>query len=360
MTNLDALLAEYDATLPLAEASTISGAFYTDAGIADLERRTVWSRAWVHVARAADLLAPGDFVTANVAGEPVVVVRGQDAALRAFFNVCRHHAAEIMTAPRGNAERLRCPYHGWTYALDGALRSAPELGTVCRFLLEENSLIPLRVDTYEGLVFVCLDPNAPALRDYLAPMSARLAHLSIGRLQFFRRREWELQCNWKVFVDNYLDGGYHVPFLHRELNRVLSYADYQVETFAHTCLQSSEVSATEGSAAYRKGAAHYWWVYPNLMLNAYDGYLDTNLVVPLAVDRTRVIFDFYFPEGSSAEDNEKSVATAVRVQDEDLAICESVQRGLGSRAYGKGRLSQKREAGEHLFHRLLVADLRSR
>ena len=170
-------------------------------------------------------------------------------------------------------------------------------------------------------------------------------------------------CNWKVFVDNYLDGGYHVPHLHKGLDSVLDYSKYMIENGEHFCLQWSPLvseGAEAQTGAVRKGdRALYYWIYPNFMINWYQGAMDTNLVIPRGVDKTEVIFDFYFPDVSAAarERNQASIEVGQRIQDEDVAICKSVQRGLSSRAYNAGRLSVRREAGEHLFHRLLHADL---
>ncbi len=359
---LEEILGDYDDAAPLAEAWTIPGSWYTDPRIAELERRTVFSRSWQVVGRAEKVEKPGQYVTAEVAGEPVVVVRGKDGVLRGFFNVCRHHAAAVMTEPCGEAERLRCPYHGWTYALDGRLLSTPELDGIVGFNRDYHGLVPLGVATWEKLVFVHLDAERPPIGEWLGELVGQVAGLELGKLHFAERREWTIQCNWKVFVDNYLDGGYHVPYLHRGLNSVLSFKDYTIESWSRFCLQSSPI-ADDGDAAtasVRRGRALYYWVYPNLMLNWYDGYLDTNLVVPLGIDRMKVIFDFYFADVGEAarEHNRKSLEVSGRIQDEDLAICEAVQRGLGSRAYRAGRLAPRREAGEHLFHRLLAADLR--
>jgi choline monooxygenase len=358
------MLEDFDAVAPLDEASSIPGSWYTDPRVADLERRAVWGRTWQLVARAEQVASPGQYVTAEIAGEPIVVVRGKDGVLRAFFNVCRHHAAAVCTKPEGRAEALRCPYHGWTYSLDGRLKSTSEMEGARCFVLEENSLVPVpHVATWEGLVLVNLDPAAPSLEAHLGGLVARVAPLGLADLKFAGRREWILNCNWKVFVDNYLDGGYHVPFLHRGLNSILSYKEYTIENFERVCLQSSPIDSSGGeamTAAVRKGQALYFWLYPNLMLNWYEGYLDTNLVLPLGVDRMKVIFDFWFADVSESarERNAQSMAVSERIQDEDHAICESVQRGLSSRAYVRGRLSPRREAGERLFHQLLATDLR--
>jgi choline monooxygenase len=363
--SLEDVLSGFDAAAPLERASTIPADWYTDPRVEALERRTVWSRTWQLVGRTAQVAEPGEFVTAEVAGEPVVVVRGTDGVVRGFFNVCRHHAAAVMTAPCGKVDRLRCPYHGWTYDLAGRLRGVPEFDGVCDFDRGATGLVPLAVASWEGLVFVHLDPDPVPLERYLGELVGQVAPLGLTALQFSERREYTLSCNWKVFVDNYLDGGYHVPHLHASLNSVLRYTDYTIENFERFCLQSSPIAGDgEGdpaTAAVRKGRALYYWIYPNLMLNWYAGHLDTNLVIPLAVDRTKVVFEFFFDDTGPAhrEANRQSVAVSERIQDEDVAICESVQRGLGSRAYRAGRLSVRREAGENLFHKLLARDLRS-
>jgi choline monooxygenase len=363
--SLEQVLSRFDDTAPLERAWTIPAEWYIDPRVAALERRTVWSRTWQLVGRAAQVAQPGEFVTAEVGGEPVLVVRGNDGVLRGFFNVCRHHAAAVMTAPCGKVDRLRCPYHGWTYDLAGQLRGVPEFDGVCEFDRAATGLVPLAVATWEGLVFVHLDADPLPLERYLGELVGQVAPLGLGALQFCERREYSLACNWKVFVDNYLDGGYHVPHLHRSLNSILTYTDYTIECFERFCLQSSPIedgtTADPATAASRKGRALYYWVYPNLMLNWYQGHLDTNLVVPLAVDRTKVVFEFFFDDLSAArgEANRQSIAVSERIQDEDVAICESVQRGLGSRAYRAGRLSVRREAGENLFHKLLARDLRA-
>jgi choline monooxygenase len=359
---LEDVIASFDDSLPLPRAWTLPGTWYTDPRVEALERRTVWSRTWQLVARTDQLAEPGHYITAEVAGEPIVVVRGGDDVLRGFFNVCRHHAAAVMTAPCGKADRLRCPYHGWTYDLEGRLRGLPELDGVLDFDKGAMGLVPVHVATWESFVFVYLDPDPPPLAAYLGELVGQVAPLHLGKLAFCERRAYELRCNWKVFVDNYLDGGYHVPHLHHGLSSILEYTDYTIENFERFCLQSSPIDTTGGeamTASVRKGRALYYWIYPNLMLNWYEGYLDTNLVVPLGIDRVKVIFDFYFDDLGQTERNRASMAVSERIQDEDHAICESVQRGLGSRAYRAGRLSVRREAGENLFHKLLARDLKA-
>jgi phenylpropionate dioxygenase-like ring-hydroxylating dioxygenase large terminal subunit len=358
------ILSLYNAEAPLAEALTIPAPWYTDNRIAELEAATVFSKTWQMVGRADQVEKAGQFVTASVAGEPIVVVRGQDGVLRGFFNVCRHHAAAVVTEACGQASILHCPYHGWNYGLDGSLKGMPEFEGVKNFERRDHGLVPLKAETWESFVFVNLDPKAGSLGDFLGGLAPRVAPLGVSQLHYFDSRIYDIHCNWKVFVDNYLDGGYHVPHLHKGLNSVLDYKQYTIETEDRYCLQSSPMVSSEEDAATgatRKGdRAWYFWQYPNLMINCYAGYMDTNLVLPLDTDHCRVIFDFYFADVSDArrEHNQQSVEVGDRVQQEDLGICADVQRGLKSRAYGAGRLSVRREAGEHLFHRLLAADLK--
>jgi len=361
---LTSILALYDETAALKDAYTIPAPWYLDAGIAQLEQKRVFGGTWQAIARTDQLTQPGDYVTAEFGGEPILAARGADAKLRAFFNVCRHHAAAVATSPCGNAQLFRCPYHAWNYGLDGSLKGMPEFAGVCNFDQAANGLVPVAIDTWERFVFVNLAPNPEPLPLYLADLVSLVSPLELDSLHFHSRKEYTLNCNWKVYVDNYLDGGYHVPHLHKGLNSVLDYSHYTIENGRHFCLQSSPMVASDEHAqvsATRKGdRAWYFWIYPNFMINIYEGVMDTNLVLPLGPDRCRVIFDFYFSDVSPAreEPNLASIATSDKVQDEDVGICESVQKGLASRAYGAGRLSVKREAGEHLFHRLLARDLK--
>jgi choline monooxygenase len=362
--NVRDVLNLYNPHDPLEEAWTIPAPWYFDPRIAELERASVFSSTWQVVGRADQVRDNGQFFTADLAGEPLVIARGEDGQLRAFYNVCRHHAAAVVTEAQGCAKQFRCPYHGWTYAIDGTLKGMVEFDGVCNFDRAKNGLVPVRVDVWENFVFVNLDGRAAPLRDFLGVVSELVAPLELAKkLHFFDRRVYTLNCNWKVYVDNYLDGGYHVPHAHKGLSSVIEYTKYTIENFDRACLQSSPLSSDSSSetgvAATRQGRAFYLWLYPNFMINAYEGVMDTNLVLPLGVNRCAVVFDYYFADTSAAAEarHKESIAVSERVQDEDMAICDAVQRGLGSRAYVAGRLSVRREAGEHLFHRLLHADL---
>jgi choline monooxygenase len=362
--NIHNLLNLYNPSDPLGHAWTIPSPWYFDRQVEQLERDGVFARNWMVVGRVDQVREKGQFFTEEIAGEPLVVARGDDGQLRAFYNVCRHHAATVVTESQGCSKQFRCPYHGWTYGNDGALKGMVEFEGVCNFDRGKNGLVPVRLATWENFVFVNLDGHAAPLEEYLGVVPGLVAPLQLTKkLKYFDRRIYTLNCNWKVYVDNYLDGGYHVPHAHKGLSSVIEYTKYTIENFDRACLQSSPLSSNSKSkaevAATRQGSAFYLWIYPNFMINSYEGVMDTNLVLPLGVDKCAVVFDYYFSDVSkkAAKKNQASIKVSEKVQDEDEAICDSVQKGLGSRAYVAGRLSVRREAGEHLFHRLLHKDL---
>jgi choline monooxygenase len=362
---LRTILDAYDPHQPLACASTIPADWYTDPRLLEREQRTAFARSWQLAGRVDQLRAAGDFVAFDLpGGEPIVLVRGDDEVLRGFFNVCRHHAAAVVGEPQGSARTLRCPYHGWTYGLDGALKGTPDFAGVCDFDRGANGLVPVEIGVWEHWIFARVETGGPSLAAALGEdLVGRVAALNIGTLRWVERRHYMVDCNWKVFVDNYLDGGYHVPHLHKGLDSVLDYSRYTIELGERFCLQSSPMvreGADTRTADVRSGErASYVWIYPNLMINCYGGAMDTNLVIPRGVARTEVIFDYFFADVSAEARprNLASIAVSEQIQEEDVGICASVQRGLSSRAYTAGRLSVRREAGEHLFHRLLHADL---
>jgi choline monooxygenase len=247
---LSAKLGAFDPTLPLERARTIPALWYFDPEVHEAERRSVFGGTWQAAGRADQVAGPGQFFTADVAGEPVLVVRDEKGTLRAFHNVCRHRAAQVINEPAGKVSRLRCRYHGWTYDLAGRLRGTPEFDGVADFRREDNGLAPLAVDVWGPLVFVHGGPPpAQPLADFLAPLPERLGALGADKLHFVDRKEYVLACNWKVFVDNYLDGGYHVNTVHPGLAGAINYAKYRTDVFAHTSVQVAPLRASDDATA---------------------------------------------------------------------------------------------------------------
>ena len=345
----------------LAFAATPPAAWYTDPRVLAAEQTQVFARTWQLVGRSEQVERPGQYFTATVADEPVIVVRGADERLRACSNVCRHRAGPV-AAGCGERKSFQCGYHGWTYALDGRLTGTPEFDGVADFDKAAHTLPQFRVETWGPLVFVNLDLHCAPLRETLGDIPARVgARDDWAMMKLAARKDWYVDCNWKTYVDNYLEG-YHIPIVHTALNRELDYARYRTETkrfysIQHAPLRRATATRLQTGAGETDDAAQYFWVFPNLMLNVYADNYSTNLILPLEPERTLTVFEWYFRDTDSAEIQERvrrTVEFSDEIQREDIRICETVQRGLRSRTYTRGRYSVKRENGVHHFHGLLA------
>lgn len=360
-------LARFDPGVPLPRATTPPASWYTEPAFLELEHERLFRRSWQPLALAERLVRPGDFEAGRLGREPLVAVRGGDGALRVLRNVCLHHAAEVASGS-GHARRLVCPYHGWSYELDGRLAATPRCEGMEALAPGEASLAAVPARRLGPLV-LAVAGGAPLRADPVdGALERRLAEAGLDGLRFVRRRTYELRCNWKVFVDNYLDGGYHVAPLHRDLGAQLDAASYRTQICGDAAVQSVGAAATPAPSADLpervRGGALYVWVHPNLMLNRYGPFLDTNHVVPVAADRCRVVFDWFVepdaPELAGPEGEtflERCLAASDAVQREDEAVCESVQRGLASSGYDRGRYAPRLEHAAWHFHRLLARDL---
>lgn len=336
----------------LRRASTLPSRYYTDPAALGEENRLLFGRTWQLAGRAGQVRQRGDYFTAEVAGEPLLVVRGADGILRAMSNVCRHRAGPVAKG-EGRRPVLQCGYHGWTYALDGRLTKTPEFDAVEGFDRAACRLPQFRAEVWNELVFVNLGSGAGSLGDFLGELLSDMPPHDYSGFRLAQRKVWELNCNWKVYVDNYLEG-YHIPIVHPGLFRELDYPNYRTETKESYSIQ---FAPTKGAKRIRTSGGEdevrYFWIFPNLMLNVYPDNFSTNLILPLGAGRTATVFDWYFrdPESSKREIDE-TVAFSDEIQIEDIAICEAVQRGLRSRTYEAGRFSPQRENGVHHFHQL--------
>jgi len=339
-------------------ASTLPPTCYTATDMLALETDKVFSRTWQLVGRVDQFSKPGDFLTATVANEPVLIVRDQGGELRALSNVCRHRAGPV-AAGAGNCRAFRCGYHGWTYGLDGRLLATPEFDGVEGFDKEKHGLPRFLLEVWQGHVFVNLDENAAALREFVGGIEVRAAQLDMKSCRFVERKDWYLDCNWKNYVDNYLEG-YHVPVVHPRLNREIDYSSYRTETGRFHSVQYSPIrrSASGGLGAGpddSSAEALYFWIFPNLMINVYPDNYSTNLILPLGPERTLTVFEWFFRNPDDPQVRARirqAIEFSDEIQREDIAICEAVQRGLSSRTYEAGRYSVRRESGVHHFHGL--------
>ena len=354
-------------------AWTLPSRLYTEPSVLALEKEKIFRRTWQlagttrHAcggsAGAPKTLAdPETYLCADVVGEPVVLSHDAAGVLRAFSNVCRHRAGPIAEGA-GCRSNFRCGYHGWTYTLDGRLIGTPDVEGMEFFDRSTMGMVPLALAAWEQFLFVNFDSAAPPLAAFLEDIPERAGRFAVPEFEFAERRYYVVECNWKVYVDNYLEG-YHIPVAHPGLMREIDYSGYRVEPRRYSSRQIAPVrpKAPEGSDARVYGdpgqdEALYYWVFPNLMLNLYPENLQTNLVVPLTNEKTLVIFEWYYRDAASPavrERMQRAVEFSHQVQNEDIHLCEAVQRGLRSSTYDRGRYSVKRENGVHHFHSLLV------
>jgi choline monooxygenase len=341
---------------------TIDSSYYIDPARLEEEKHKIFSRTWQLAGRTENVASPGSYFTADVFGEPVLVVRDKQGALRAFHNVCRHRAGPVAQGC-GRRDVFQCGYHGWTYTLDGRLIGTPEVDGVEFFDRSTMGLHPIRVEMWEQFVFVNLDATAPPLAKFLGEIPGSETRGPIREMRFVERRDYLVECNWKVYVDNYLEG-YHIPIAHPTLMREIEYGEYRTITRRFSSWQHAPLRRDGRDSAartYAKGEgsddAVYLWVFPNLMLNLYPGNLQTNLIIPVSHDRTLTVFEWFFAGEDSAAQREtirRVIELGEVTQKEDVHLCETVQRGLRSRSYSRGRYSVRREQGVHHFHSLLL------
>lgn len=350
-------MTDYQFDPRLAFARTIPSRYYLDAEILDAENRSVFGRTWQLAGRIEQVRDPGQFFTTTIADEPVLIVRGGDGELRALSNVCRHRAGPVAKG-EGKRPVLQCGYHGWTYALDGRLLQTPEMNGIECFDRDDFSLPRFRVDVWNELVFVNLDRAAAPLGEFLGDLLDRLAPRDYTGYRLAARKEWSLDCNWKVYVDNYLEG-YHIPIVHPGLFREIDYPSYRTETRPNYSIQHAPLKRPERVRVSDPAEEiDYFWIWPNLMLNVYPDNFSTNIIIPLGPTRTLTLFEWYFRDPDSPGQRQRideTIAFSDEIQLEDIDICEAVQRGLRSSTYDNGRYSPSRENGVHHFHGLYAA-----
>ncbi|CAL5219950.1 g1882 [Coccomyxa viridis] len=350
----------HSAALPIEEASTPPSSWYTTPEVLEREVAQVFTQHWVCVGHLGGLESPGSFQSGTYLDMPWVVTRADDGQLRAFHNVCQHHAAAVATGS-GCAQVLRCSYHGWEYGLNGRLRKAPGADGIRSFHADQIALQPIGVAMLGHLCFLHFGSERGSLQDQLGDdqlQDMAAAGIMDAGLRHVATRNYSLKCNWKVFADNYLDGGYHVPVAHPDLAAALDLTTYSSKIYRTSSVQSCRAKGTPEARLGDREAA-YAFLYPNLMVNRYGPWMDTNIVTPTGPESCIVRFDWWLEEHLCHDSalTEQSLADSEQVQQEDIALCEAVQRGLRSPAYDSGRYAPQFEEPMFHFHKLLHADL---
>ncbi|KAK6139794.1 hypothetical protein DH2020_026470 [Rehmannia glutinosa] len=363
------LVQEFNPEIPIEEAFTPPSSWYTDPDFYSLELNQIFYKGWQPVGYTEQIKEPRDFFTGRLGSIEYVVCRDEKGTLHAFHNVCRHHAS-LVASGTGKKSCFVCPYHGWTYGLDGALVKATRIKGIKNFKVNEMGLVPLKVAVWGPFVLINFDgvspnedPGTEAVgNEWLGSAAEILSSSGVDTsLDYVCRRVYTLECNWKVFCDNYLDGGYHVPYAHKDLASGLQLDSYSTKMYEKVSIQSCRGNTKDHEEGFDRLGSEtlYAFVYPNFMINRYGPWMDTNLVLPLGPRKCQVIFDYFLD--ASLRDNsdfiEKSLEDSERVQDEDLILCKAVQQGLESPAYNAGRYSPTVEMAMHHFHCLLHQNL---
>jgi phenylpropionate dioxygenase-like ring-hydroxylating dioxygenase large terminal subunit len=361
---------------PFRGARLLPGRAYHDQAIHEWERQNILSSDWVIVGRADEAPEPGTYFTTELDGEPLLVVRGRDDQLRAFYNVCQHRGTAVVEEQRGKAVRFQCPYHAWIYDLEGKLVRAKHTEDLEDFSLDTYGLNTVRLETWQGFVFLNLDPDAAPLADQLGDLVEHVARFDFAALKPVKTITYDVAANWKFVAENYSEC-YHCPGLHPQLNKLTPY-DLGEEYDTNGAWQGGwmefadgvETMALDGGLGSRRGRPampgmtaqderriDYCVVWPTTFLSIHPDYLLVHRLIPDGPSQTKIICEFLFPESTIAAPNfdpSDAIAFWDLTNSQDWHVCELQQRGTRSRSWVSGRYSNIEDA-VHFFD-AMVAD----
>jgi choline monooxygenase len=344
---------------------------YTTYRWFELEQNAVFKRTWQWLCHLEKLREPGNYVTANVAATPIVAVRDAGGELRAFYNVCKHRAHHLLEGS-GTARAIVCPYHAWTYDLRGQLVAARKTNHLVDFSPGDICLDQVQIEEFGGFVFVNLDPSATSLADQAGDLAAEIARWApdVAALTFAHRLTYDINSNWKNVIDNFLEC-YHCHIAHKDFVSLVDMETYKVTTHGIYSSHMAQAGKTANSAYDVSSATvtdhAVWWLWPNTCLMRYPG--RGNFIVlhmiPVGPDRTLETYDFFLetPEPDEAELESIRYLDEI-LQVEDIALVESVQRGMSTPAFDQGRIvhdpsgSGLSEHALHHFHGLVIDSYR--
>ncbi len=325
------------------KAETLSFRFYTDDEYFEKSKENIFARSWQLVSSVNDVRSVKPFVLLeSFLDEQMLLTTSKGGNLNCISNVCTHRG-KILVDKECDLEGIRCRYHGRKFSLDGKFSSMPEFEEVENFPSKKDDLVNIPFEIWKDFVFVSLNSNAP-LQSFLVEVNEIMRDFDFENLKFMSAKDYEVKAHWALYCENYLEG-FHIPFVHKSLNKELDYGNYTTETFRYSSLQT-------GVDDNGRIAARYFFIFPNLMFNFYPWGLSVNIVKPLKKDLTKVSYMTFINDESKL--NKGAGADLETVEYEDQAVVESVQKGIRSRYYDRGRYSPKKEIGTHHFHRLIA------
>jgi Rieske 2Fe-2S family protein len=358
-------------------AKTLPQKYFVSPEVFEQEQDKIFARHWVLVGHNTEIARPGDYFVRDVLpspngygktgpGESVIVVRDKDGEVRAFYNVCRHRGTRLCEEATGHSSAIQCPYHAWTYGLDGRLIGAPHMDEVRGFDRNEYSLYPVKVDVWEGFVFVNLAGDAKPLAEWLAPLRGKFSSWNLAELRSAKRVEYDVQANWKLMFENYAEC-YHCPGVHPQLQKVSPYDsaenDLQEGPFlggfmkinkGKSLTMSGEACAIPVARADQeqdqeheqegKDRVFYYSIFPNMLLSLHPEYVMVHQLWPQSPERTLIICDWLFHPDAFVRPDFNPV-DAIEFWDvtnkQDWHVCELSQQGIASRAYQPGPYSSR-------------------
>lgn len=346
------------------KAETLPASFYQDAAIFEQMKEDVFVKSWQFIGDSPSLVPLDGFAypfsfMENYLPEPMVLVRDKQSKIRCMSNVCTHRGNLIAHNPGSVARGLSCMYHGRRWNLDGQFKHMPEFQKAKDFPRPCDSLHQFPLEEWGSFLFTSLNPEIDfsIIRGFL---NTYIGFLPLHEFKYdpVSSKDYLVNCHWSLYCDNYLEG-FHIPFVHPDLNAALDYDTYATELFEYGTLQIGYADGAEETydlpkehACYgKKVAAFYFWIFPNIMLNFYPWGLSVNLVKPISPAKTKVSFITYL----HGENRFEGAASTMmdKVEREDEFVVEGVHKGLQSRFYKAGRFAPTREQGVHHFHRML-------
>ena len=286
---------------PIERAKTIPSNWYFEPEFFEFEQLHLFQNHWQYVCHVNQIPNPGDTYTTQVAENPVIVFRTSNHEIKSFYNVCKHRGGPL-AVKKGTKTVLQCQYHGWTYLDDGSLRGIPDWNLVELFDKKDFGLEPVEIEIWQGLIFARLNDTTPDLSSLLAGIKQRISPINLEALEFHSEEIYNVECNWKVYVDNYLEG-YHIPIVHPELANLLDYRAYVTETENWHSLQHSPFKGTESIYSNDGGEAFYYFIFPNMMLNILPGRLQVNQVIPVSPKKCKVLFSYFYKDDSKRREH---------------------------------------------------------
>jgi phenylpropionate dioxygenase-like ring-hydroxylating dioxygenase large terminal subunit len=336
----------------LSEAYTLPAWLYTNPDVLEAEKKEIFSKTWQYVGHVTEVQGPGDYITTEVADKPIIIARGNDGVVRAFYNVCTHRGSKLVEG-KGNKSVFTCPYHAWTFHTDGQLNKAPNMKGVDHFDHKDFCLKQIRLEIQASFIFINLDPNAQPMTEVYGGLFESFQKFQMENFKKVRVVETLCRSNWKVGIDNYLECD-HCPLVHKSLMQKVSMDDYEVSILDKHIYQGVPLKGITGDQYELGKGGRYYWLYPNMWFSFDPGPANVSIHQSIPIDHktTKYIYTTFLMNETMTKEEEELFAMDLVVRKEDLDICEVVQKGLDTGAYTQGRFSLTENCVHH-FHLLV-------